>query len=113
MTVHRACGWVLVSVLVADAGAAASAAPAPESESAPGLATVTWQQALDRAFERNASAIVAAQEIERASALVREARAGWLPTLTGNGSYSRLDSARMFGGNVTTPIGQWNGNLAL
>ncbi|MDB4981310.1 MAG: outer rane efflux protein [Myxococcales bacterium] len=90
------------------AGDALAAPPA-----APVLTRVTWQQALDRAFERNASAIVAAQEIERASALVREARAGWLPTFTGNGSYSRLDSARTFNGNVTTPIGQWNGNLAL
>jgi outer membrane protein TolC len=79
----------------------------------PTLLRVTWQQALDRAAARNPSAYVAQQEIARADALVREARAGWLPILTGNGSYVRLDSARAFGGTVTTPIAQWNGNLQL
>jgi outer membrane protein len=110
----RAARWFVVATLIAGGASRALAAPpAPGTDRAPVLTKVTWQQALDRAFERNASAIVAAQEIERASALAREARASWLPTLTGNGSYTRLDSARMFGGNTTTPIGQWNGNLAL
>jgi len=80
---------------------------------APKLIRVTWQQALDRAAARNPSAYVAQQEIARADALVREARAGWMPILTGNGSYVRLDSARSFAGTVTTPIAQWNGNLQL
>jgi outer membrane protein TolC len=79
----------------------------------PKIVRVTWQQALDRAAARNPSAYVAQQEIARADALVREARAGWLPVFTGNGSYVRLDSARTFAGTVTTPIGQWNGNLQL
>ena len=74
---------------------------------------VTWQQALERAVARNPSAAVAVQEIARATALVREARAGWLPTLTGNGSYVRLDSARTVNGAVTTPASFWNGNLQL
>jgi outer membrane protein TolC len=83
------------------------------SPGASNVTRVTWQQALDRAFARNPSAAVAMQEIARADALVREARAGWLPVLTGNGSYTRLDSARSFGGTVTTPISQWNGNVQL
>ena len=104
---------LLATATTAGAAPALAAEIAADTGAAPVLAHVTWRQALDRAAERNPSAIVAAQEIERASALVRQARAGWLPTLTGNGSYVRLDSARMFGGNVTTPIGQWNANLAL
>ena len=82
---------------------------------APGAAPVkvNWRQALARALAQNPSAIVAAQEIERASGLVREARAGWLPSLSANGSYLRLDSARMTGGAVTTPVNTWNGNLAV
>src|SRR5450432_2350222 len=103
-------GWLATVLLIVGLGSAAAAPPSPPG---PAPERVTWQQALDRAFERNTSAIVAAQEIERASALVREARASWLPTLTGNGTYTRLDSARTFGGNVTTPVSQWNGNLAL
>jgi outer membrane protein TolC len=94
---------------------AAEPAPPPADQPRAGapLLRVTWQQALDRAMARNPSAIVATQEIARASALVREARAGWLPTLIGNGSYVRIDSARQFGGVVTTPVGEWNGNLQL
>ena len=83
------------------------------AQEAPETIRVTWQQALDRAAARNPSAYVAQQEIARADALVREARAGWLPILTGNGSYVRLDSARTFAGTVTTPIAQWNGNIQL
>ena len=88
-------------------------AGSPSPLVASNVARVTWQQALDRAFARNPSAAVALQEIARADGLVREARAGWLPVLTGNGSYTRLDSARSFAGNVTTPISQWNGNVQL
>ena len=80
---------------------------------APALPVVTWQQAIDKALARNPSAAVARQEIARADGLVREARAGWLPVLTGNGSYTRLDSARELNGAVVTPQDQWNGNLQL
>ena len=91
----------------------ALASTVAHAQEAPKIVRVTWQQALDRATARNPSAYVAQQEIARADALVREARAGWLPILGGNGSYVRLDSARTFGGTVTTPIAQWNGNLQL
>jgi outer membrane protein TolC len=77
------------------------------------LPVVTWQQAIDRALARNPSAVVAREEIARADALVREAHAGWLPLLTGNGSYTRLDVERTLNGVVTTPLDQWNGNLQL
>ena len=42
-----------------------------------------------------------------------EARAGWLPLLTGNASYIHYDSPRLFGGTVTTPSNVWNGNIQL
>src|SRR4051812_14878422 len=115
----RVFGLSLVVVMVSSlAGAQTPPAPqvpsaAPARATAAAMVKVTWQQALDRALTRNASTLVALQEIERASALVREARAGWLPSLNGNGTYVRLDSARTFGGNTPTPISQWNGNLAL
>jgi outer membrane protein TolC len=89
----------------------AFSAPAPAP--APALPVVTWQQAIDRALGRNPTAAVAQQEIARADALVREARAGWLPLLSGNGTYTRLDSARELNGAVVTPQNQWNGNLQL
>ena len=56
---------------------------------------VTLAAAVQRALQRNPSVAVAAQEIERADALITQARAGWLPFLTGNGLYTRLDSDRV------------------
>jgi len=87
--------------------------PTPTGMAVAAVAKVTWQQAMERALARNPSMIVASQEIERASALVREARAAWLPSLTGNGSYLRLDSPRMSGVVTTLPPNTWNGNLAV
>jgi len=77
------------------------------------LRAVGWQEAIDRALARNPGAVVARQEIARAEALVREARAGWLPLLTANGLYSRRDSARVSNGVVVAPLDQVNGNLTL
>jgi outer membrane protein TolC len=98
------------------APAAAAPVPAPTAAPAPAAApplTVTWQQALDRAFARNPSAVVASQEIARAEALVRQARAGWMPSLTANGSYTRLNEAIYSGPALVDPINQWNANLRL
>ena len=74
---------------------------------------VTWRDALARAQARNPSAVTAAQEFERADALVRQARAAWLPTLSANGSYTILNGDRTFAGTVTTPEKSWNANLTL
>jgi outer membrane protein len=111
-------GAAMVIALVAPAAARAQAPAAPPraqptAAGSPPPFRVTWQQALDLAAARNPSAAVAVQEIARADALVSEARAGWLPLLNGNASYVRLDSARAFGGTVTTPISQWNANVQL
>jgi outer membrane protein TolC len=108
---------VLSILLVAGAARAQTAAPPgamPPPVPGPGAASpmkVTWREALTRALAQNPSAIVAAQEIERASGLVRQARAGWLPTLSANGSYLRLDAVRTSGGVVTVPLNGWNGSL--
>ncbi len=91
----------------------ARAQTAQNSDDARPQLKVTWAEALDRAFKNNATVVVAAQEIERAEALVRQARGAWLPTLTGNGSLTRLNSNRYFGTTVTTPQNSWNANLLL
>lgn len=101
-----------------EAHAQSPAPPTPATEGGARVAVktipqVTWQQALEQAAARNASVLVAEQEIARADALVREARSSWLPLLYGNGTYTRIDSARTFNGTVTTPSNLWNGNLQL
>ena len=57
--------------------------------------TVTLAAAVQRALQRNPSVAFAAQEVERADALITQARAGWLPILTGNGLYTHLDNDRL------------------
>jgi outer membrane protein len=103
---------LVVALLLAaapDAGTApAPAVPAPapalvtKSALAAGAALpgdtaekVTLAAAVQRALQRNPSVSIAAQEIERADALITQARAGWLPVLTGNGLWTHLDNDRV------------------
>jgi outer membrane protein TolC len=94
----------LLALATAGSAAAEPQAPAPDAP-----LTLSWQEALDRAFARNPSAAVAQREITRAEALIREARAGWLPTLGAIGTYTRLDRARVLNSAVVTPINQVGG----
>jgi len=82
---------LLVPGVVMAAGSADALTPPSEK--------VTLTAAVQRALQRNPSVAVAAQEVERAEALITQARAGWLPLLTGNGLYTRLDHDRV----LTTP----------
>ncbi|HEY5449192.1 MAG TPA: TolC family protein [Polyangia bacterium] len=79
-------GLVLLIPSVVMAAAPGGADPAVEK--------VTLASAVQRALQRNPSVAVAVQEVERADALITQARAGWLPILMGNGLYTRLDSDR-------------------
>jgi outer membrane protein TolC len=113
---------VFVAVPVAFAQTASSASPgsalaagSPSEKMAPAaqknMVRVTWRGALDRAAARNTSAVVAEQEIVRAQALVREARAAWLPILSANGTYTRINWT--FDGMTTPSANLWNGNIQL
>jgi outer membrane protein TolC len=53
------------------------------------------------------------QEIRRSKALAEQARATWLPTLTANGYYTRLDSDRVLEGRIMTYRDTLNGNITL
>jgi len=55
---------------------------------------ISLQDAIERALAKNPSVALALEDIRRAQALVRQVRAGALPTLTGNGVYTHLDSQR-------------------
>lgn len=96
------------------------ALPAPAASRAPeGMERVPFAEALARALARNPAAAVALQEVLRAEALVRQSQAAWLPTLSANGSYTRLDADRVQPGTATaparvlTPQGSLGANLQL
>ncbi len=63
---------------------------------------ITLEEAVKRALLRNPNAEIAAEEIHRAEALSKQVRAGWLPTLTANGTYTRLDDDRVLRGSPAT-----------
>src|SRR5881394_1184326 len=90
---------------------AASAQPRP----AP--ARITLDEAVRRAISRNTSVEIAVAEIQRAHALLREVRSFALPTITGNGVATLLDSARTqvtaTGTNVLQPRTSFTGNVQL
>jgi outer membrane protein TolC len=84
-----------------------------ESQPAP-LARITFDEAIRRALERNPTVGVALEEIQRANALVTESRSGWLPTLVGSGSFTRLEGDRP--PHTTNPVldaNQFYGQLTL
>jgi outer membrane protein TolC len=69
---------------------------------------MTMEEAVRLSLERNPTFLVAREEILRAQGLVEEARAQSLPTLSGVGTYIRLDSDRTFAGTVVEPKSQLN-----
>lgn len=69
---------------------------------------MTMNEAIQRALAQNPTFLIARDEIQRAQALVEQARAQSLPTLYGAGTYLRLDHDRTFNGVITQPKSQLN-----
>jgi outer membrane protein len=112
----------LITVLLLLAGAAhaqdaGEPPPLPtlqkSAAEAVGFEKITLTEAVRRALLRNPSTQVAALEIDRANALVEEARATSLPSLTANGTYTRLDNDRKLGVNRFAAKNQLSANLNL
>lgn len=96
-----------LALLAPAARARGDAAPPPSPEA------IGFDQAVERAARHATSAGVAAREIARAEALLQVARAGALPVLSGNATYTRIDDARYSGQAKVAPESQLNANLAL
>lgn len=84
---------------------------APEGEA--GAVRVSLSDAVARATARNPTARIAQAEARRAQALMEQARAASLPTLTGNAVYTRLDDDRVLSGRVIAGGDQLSANLTL
>jgi outer membrane protein TolC len=92
-------------LLAAAPDGGAPAQPAPPAVASVPSEKVTLAAAVQRALDRNPSVAIAVQEVERADALITQARAGWLPILTGNGLYTRLDADRVLTTTTKNPDG--------
>jgi outer membrane protein TolC len=93
--------WIAL-FLLASPNATAAATPAPER--------VTFEEAVRRALARSVATQVSLLEIQRAEGLLSEARAGSLPTIVGNGTYTRLDKDRVLQDRVILSKKQINLN---
>lgn len=123
------CAGMGLSTLAAGQGRAASGAPAalaslpspaqalPQSErGAMAPATIeklSLRQALDLAAQRNVTVAVAEAESRRVAGVLVQVRASSLPTLMGNGTYTRLDNDRTIDTQVFVPANQLAANLAV
>ena len=67
-------------------------------------AKIGFEEAVQRAMARSPNAELAAEDVRRSEALVQQARSSWLPTLSANGTYTRLDADRKLNGNVTQGV---------
>ncbi|HKP59928.1 MAG TPA: TolC family protein [Polyangiales bacterium] len=104
-----AAGLLALSVVLSAARADAQVAAGDTT----GLVRIDLQEAIRRALQRAVPIALARAELARAEALLRQARAGWLPKLTGNASYTRLDHDRSSGVQRVTPRDQLIGDLRL
>jgi outer membrane protein TolC len=96
----------------------ASSPAAPDSPTTGDDATpvVGLATAVDGALARNPTAVVAADEVRRAYALLEQARSASLPTLAAVGTYTHLDNDRRLPppqGAIIAPANQVNGNITL
>src|SRR5207248_4088071 len=76
-------------VMLGARGAEAEGPPTPE-----GMERLSLVETVKRALAQNPTARVADEEIRRAQALMEQARAASLPTLTGTGTYTRIENDR-------------------
>ena len=89
-----------------------SALPASATETN-SVEVLSFDAAVSQALQRNPNTIVAAEEIKRARALVEQTRSASLPTLTANGSYTRLDNDRVLDKTVIAGANTIAANLTL
>jgi HAE1 family hydrophobic/amphiphilic exporter-1 len=74
---------------------------------------VTFDQAVALAKKNHPSVLAAEADLLRAEAVLKRASAPALPTLSLNGTYTRLDNARTFEGVVVVPADAFTGNVLL
>jgi outer membrane protein TolC len=85
------------------------------AEEAPAKAVprLSFDDAIRRATAKNPQTEIAVEEIRRSQALVEQARAAWLPSLSANATYTRLDGDRVLNDRVILSANQLNANLGL
>ena len=90
---------LIILSLVVPAGAQPVTSPSMES--------VTFEQAVSRAVEKNPTVAIAATSILRAQGLLQQIRSASLPRVTGSITNTTLDKELAFDAGVVQPRNQW------
>jgi outer membrane protein TolC len=109
LTILLVMGMAAAPAAAAGQVSASSPAPAvaPSQEQAPAVTAVTLDEAVSRALARNPTVARAATAIARADALLAQARAVTLPSLSANLSNTTLDTGVSFDENDVIPRNQF------
>jgi len=87
--------------------------PSQENKYLPPEKRITLADAVSRALALNPTTITASLEVRRAAALVEETRSSSLPTIFGNGLYTRLDDDRRQDNRAIVAKDLLNANITL
>jgi outer membrane protein TolC len=85
----------------------------PENKYLPPEKRISLADAVTQALALNPTSLTASLEVRRATALVEQTRSTSLPTLFGNGAYTRLDADRRLDTRVISAADQTSANLLL
>ena len=108
--IERTAGF-FIAIMALGAATAFAQTPAPNAL----LQKIEFQDAVNRAIEKNPTVAQASTSIARAEALLQQARSATLPSISASFSNVTLDSARGFNGGVTQPQNQsaFTGNITV
>lgn len=104
------------SLVVRAQTATAQAAPAtslPTVAISSALRQLSFEEAIQQALAQNPNVLIAAEETVRSRALTEQVASASLPTLYGNGIYTRLDNDRVLSDRVISGANQLSANLSL
>jgi HAE1 family hydrophobic/amphiphilic exporter-1 len=105
MTIGAATAFAQTATPQTTPVAGQTSAPMAQMAAAP-IEKVQFDEAVNRAIAKNPTVAQAATSIARAEALLQQAKAGTLPTVSASFSNTTLDSARGFAGSITQPQNQ-------
>jgi outer membrane protein TolC len=111
-------GALLFPMVAVVRGQPAGLAQAPAGDLLPdqkprAVPKIRFQQAIEEATRREVRIAIAQAQLQRAEALVTRARAGWLPSIYGHGSYLRLEGDRRSNGQLVAGRDQLLADLAV
>ncbi len=104
--VAPAAGAIILALVLATPAVAQVRPAAPDAAALPTVETVSFDEAIARALEKNPTIAIAANNIVRSEAILQQTRAAVMPRVSGSVTNTTLDSGRSFGEETVQPQNQ-------